>query len=62
MDVSLKAGTGSQIGGLAIIAAEPKELTIVSLTGTISMDDLADLGGQFGIPKIALPNGKEKEE
>ena len=42
--------------------AEPKELTIVSLSGTISLDDLADLGGQFGIPKVELPKNKGKEE
>jgi hypothetical protein len=61
-EVYFKASTGSQIGGIVIIAAEPKELTIVNLSGTISLDDLADLGGQFGIPKVELPKTKGKEE
>ena len=38
--------------GLVIIAAEAKELTIVSIDGTIDLKQLASLGGQFGIPKI----------
>ena len=61
-EVYFKTASGSQIGGLAIIVAEPKELTIVSLSGDISVDDLADLGGQFGIPKIDVPKKKGKEE
>jgi hypothetical protein len=35
-----------------IISAEPKELTIVSIDGTLDLKQLAGLGGQFGIPKI----------
>ena len=42
---------GDQITGLVIITAEPKELTIVNLVGPIDLDRLADLQGQFGIPK-----------
>ncbi len=61
-EVYLKTSSGSQIGGMVIISAEPKELTIVSLSGDISVDDLAELGGQFGIPKVEVPKGKGKEE
>lgn len=59
-EVYFRTSAGSQIGGVVIIAAEPKELTIVSLTGTISVDDLAELGGQFGIPEVVLPKSKAK--
>lgn len=51
VEVFVKQDKG-QIAGLAIIAAEPKELTIVSIDGTIDLAQLAALGGQFGIPKI----------
>ena len=44
-----------------VITAEPKELTVVNLTGSISPEDLKALGGQFGIPKVDVPNGKGKE-
>lgn len=41
-----------QIAGLTVLAADPKELTIVNIVGTINPEDLADLGGNFGIPQI----------
>ncbi len=43
---------GGKIGGLAILVTEPKELTIVSIEGSIDPDQLSELGGHFGIPKI----------
>jgi hypothetical protein len=42
----------NQPAGLAIIAAEPKELTIVNIDGAIDLKQLSSLGGRFGIPKI----------
>jgi uncharacterized protein DUF4252 len=44
---------GDQLAGLVIIAAEPRELTIVNLVGTIDLDKLASLEGNFGIPKVS---------
>jgi len=44
---------GGQIAGLAVLAAEPKELTVVYIEGNIDLAKLADLAGHFGIP--ALP-------
>ncbi len=40
------------IGGLVILCAEPKELTVVNIVGNISLDDLSALGGHFGVPDI----------
>jgi len=56
-DIYLKTEAG-QIAGLAIIVAEPKELTIISLVGEIHPEDIRDLGGHFGIPKIDVNPGK----
>ena len=50
-DIYLRVGAKDRIGGLAIISAEPKELTVVHIVGTISVDDLRDLAGNFGIPE-----------
>ena len=50
-EVYVKTENG-KIGGLAILATEPKELTIVSIEGTIDPDQLSELGGHFGIPKV----------
>ncbi len=44
---------GNAITGLVVISAEPKALTIVNIVGPIDLDRLADLEGQFGIPKIS---------
>ena len=41
---------GDHYGGIAIIAAEPKEVTVVHIDGPINMDDLSKLSGNFGIP------------
>lgn len=41
-----------QMAGIVVIAAEPKELTFVHIVGPIDVDQLAELGGEFGIPKL----------
>ena len=52
---------GKGIAGLAIIAMEPKELTLVNIVGNIDLDSLSELGGQFGIPE-GLEVEKEKKK
>ena len=47
---------GDEIAGLVVIDAEPKELTIVHIDGPINPEQLSQLGGHLGIPKI----GKDK--
>jgi len=49
----------NQITGLAVIAAEAKELTIVNIVGFIRPEDLRDLGGHMGIPKIDVGGAKK---
>lgn len=55
------AGTGSQVQGLAIIVAEPKELTVVNLVGPVDLNQLSDLGGHLGVPKLPV-QGKLKKQ
>jgi len=59
-DVYLKKN-GDQIDGLFIINAEPKELTVVHIDGPIRPEDLNELGGHMGIPKIGPTRGSYKE-
>jgi hypothetical protein len=55
--------TGTQIGGIAVIATEPKQLTVVNIVGTIDLDKLVKLSGHFGIPSIEVQiDGKEPKE
>jgi Domain of unknown function (DUF4252) len=41
-----------KVTGVAMIAAEPKELTVVNIVGAVDLDSLAELSGHFGIPKL----------
>jgi len=50
---------GDNIVGLVIISAEPREFTVVNIVGSIDIDRLASLSGQFGIPKFS--KGKDRE-
>jgi hypothetical protein len=60
VDVHLKY-QGDDILGLAIIAADPKALTVVNIVGPIDLEKLSQLEGQFGIPKLNLEKmGKSK--
>jgi hypothetical protein len=53
-DVYFKDGGNGTLGGIVVICAEPKELTIVSIVGVLDPSQLADLGGQFGVPKLDM--------
>ena len=42
-----------KIKGIAVIASEPREFTIVNVIGNLDVDKISQLPGQFGIPKIS---------
>jgi len=52
VDVYFKDAGNGHLGGIVVIAAEPRELTIVNIIGTLDPEKLADLGGEFGIPRL----------
>jgi hypothetical protein len=45
-------------GGMLILSAEPRELTVVNIVGNITAEDLGGLSGQFGVPNIKSTHGK----
>jgi hypothetical protein len=47
-----------KLTGVAILVADPKELTVVNIAGPVDLDSLAELGGHFHIPKVDM--GKQK--
>lgn len=69
-EVYLKAGAAQQFGGVAVIDAEPRELTIVYIEGNISIADVGKLSGTLDIPDLdvlkrgsgAKPGGNAKKE
>ena len=52
---------GDQIGGLVVLDAEPKELTIVHVDGNISPDELSRLSGHMGIPELSKEKKKKRD-
>lgn len=50
-DVYVKMVNG-QVHGMFVLDAEPKELDLVYISGTIDPRQLGELGGNFGIPNI----------
>lgn len=50
-DVYVKMIDG-QIHGMFVLDAEPTELSLVYISGTITPQELGSLGGNLGIPKI----------
>ncbi len=48
--ISIEQGRAN---GLAIIASEPREFTIVNIVGSIDLQKLHRIEGKFGIPKIS---------
>jgi hypothetical protein len=57
-------------GGMLILSAEPRELTVVNIVGNITAEDIEGLSGQFGVPnvvtkektKVKVKPEKDKEE
>lgn len=45
---------GEQVGGLAVLAADPKALTIVNILGPIDLNKLSQLEGTFGVPDLGI--------
>jgi hypothetical protein len=50
--------SGNKALGLAIIATEPREFTIVNIVGSVDLDKLHKLEGKFGVPKLEIERAK----
>jgi Domain of unknown function (DUF4252) len=57
VDIYIAVDQG-RANGLAIIASEPREFTIVNIVGSIDLQKLHQLEGKFGIPKLQLEEKK----
>jgi Domain of unknown function (DUF4252) len=51
-----------QIAGLVVLSAEPKELTVVVIDGPIDPEQLSELGGHLGIPKLGRSKSKDNDD
>jgi len=50
---------GGKARSLAIIASEPREFAIVNIVGSIDLEQLHALEGNFGVPELELETGKK---
>ncbi|HEY2781350.1 MAG TPA: DUF4252 domain-containing protein [Steroidobacteraceae bacterium] len=57
VDIYIMVDQGKAVG-LAIIASEPREFTIVNIVGAIDLDKLHKLEGKFGVPKLDIDTSK----
>ncbi|SPE35752.1 conserved exported hypothetical protein [Candidatus Sulfopaludibacter sp. SbA3] len=53
-DIFFKVTADGHLSGVAIVAAGPRELTLVSIVGKIDPADFMNLGGRYHIPKLEL--------
>jgi hypothetical protein len=53
---------GEQIGGLAVLHSDVKELTVVNIVGPVDLEKLAKLDGQFGIPDLEIEPSKRTKK
>ena len=51
---------GEDVGGLAVLSTEDRELTVVNIVGPVDLEKLAKLEGQFGVPELGIEKTKDK--
>lgn len=51
----------SNFGGLAVLATQPNELTVVNIVGKINLEDLLALEGHLGIPDLDIQIGGDTD-
>jgi hypothetical protein len=52
---------GDSVGGLAVLAMDDRELTIVNIVGPVDLEKLSKFEGQFGVPELGIESKKEKK-
>ncbi|MEO5820241.1 MAG: DUF4252 domain-containing protein [Vicinamibacteraceae bacterium] len=52
---------GEKIGGLGILATEPRRFTVVNIVGSIDLDQLRRLEG-FGLPRLDLERDRDRDK
>lgn len=61
--ICVKPAADNKNGGFALISAEPKEVSVIFIDGTLGLGDLQKLSGVMGIPDIKrLEDGKSADQ
>jgi len=59
-EIYLQPLANNRLGGVAIVAAESKEVTIVFISGNLKQEDIQKLSGTMGIPDIRKQLDRKK--
>lgn len=59
-EIYIDAKPNNRLGGLALISAEPKEVTVIFISGDMDLNDVGKLSGNLGIPDMKLDHGGRK--
>jgi hypothetical protein len=51
----------SQISGLAVLATDAKEITVVNIVGPVDLKKLSALEGHFGVPELGIEVKQENQ-
>jgi hypothetical protein len=52
---------GADITGLALLASDPKEITVVNIVGPVDLQKLSELEGHFGVPVLDVDLANPKK-
>lgn len=58
-DIMIQKGPDGKSSGFLIVAAEPREVSIVHIDGPLDLSNIGKLGGVLGIPEIAGGSAKK---
>jgi len=61
-EIYLQPLPNNRLGGLAIVSSEPKEVTVVFISGSLNMSEIGKLSGNLGIPDIQLNQDGKKSD
>lgn len=61
-EIYVMKDASNNVAGIAILVAEPKELTVVNIVGPVDLDKLSELSGKFGIPEEKKNKDKDKDK
>jgi hypothetical protein len=61
-DVYIRGAAEGKFVGVGVVAADPRELTLVRIVGEITPEQLVELGGEFHIPRLELGGHSERKD
>ena len=61
-EIYVMKDASNNIAGIAILVAEPKELTVVNIVGPVDLDKLSALSGKFGIPDEKKDRDRQRKK